>query len=65
MQEYKKRFIWNNFINSLKSINPDDFFNDENFEEMSIDGGENILEQYNPLDDKYNFLEENEMVLED
>lgn len=64
MQEYKNRFIWNNYINSLK-INADDFF-DCNLDGMSIDSGdENILGQYNPLYDTDIFLEENDMNLDE
>lgn len=71
MQEYKNRFI--NYINNIKYgfINDELFFIEENFDGMSIDGEceegyeENMLKQFNPLDDGEGFLDENVMILED
>lgn len=67
MKEYKNKFLY--YINNLKFVFSDDFFNDENFEEMSIEGGcnedENMLEQINRLDDGEEFLDENIMILDE
>lgn len=57
MQEYKEKFIWNNFLNYLKRNDKNII---ENLDEMSVDSQEienNIYDE--------EFLEENEMILDD
>ena len=67
MKEYKERFIWNNFINYLKSKNEIII---DNIDEMSIDSQEmenedEVINKCGSLYDGENFFDNDDMILDE
>ena len=67
MKEYKERFIWNNFINYLKSKNEIII---DNIDEMSIDSQEmenedEVINKCGFLYDGENFFDNDDMILDE
>jgi hypothetical protein len=71
MKEYKERFIWNKFINKLKEDFKENISG--NLNEMIIDSSdgdeinrnnEEMMPNYNSLYNE-NFLDDNDMILDD
>ena len=66
MKEYKEKFIWNKFIEKLKKDSIDKL--DKEISEMIIDSGDEdndgTMPKYNSLYND-NFLDDNDMILDD
>lgn len=67
MKEYKERFIWNNFINYLKSKNENII---DTIDEMSVDSqemekGDDVIDKCGSLYEGENFLDNDDMILDD
>ena len=68
MKEYKERFIWNNFINYLRSKSENIIGNIDD-DEMSVDSqemenGDEEIDKCGSLYDGENFLENDDMILD-